>query len=641
MLVPDAFATFRELKCLPKKFKQMTVQQVADDPALIGELYEGFRKMQPQSQYKLPYKKEDRQVELIENIAENYDIDKDHTQAKVVTGHHKEQDTGREFNYSVEVVIAPRQDRDFQNAGEVEIIGNINSTPSIDGGEQYFQGGDYRWTDKKGNRISSTSLRGMLSECGFNRYINTSKKKVPSVVYVNIKTPCPDWLGSAGKTHINMKPYQDELANTVTSLAYKIPTYHGKGHRATGRYEHHIRDKSAQDYLDDFLMERKRQIDINPSLKTKDRITQRGVWYRIRPRMVSEGFEPQKNWGTTAEYIARIIKERCKKLFRLKREDLGIIASSRATMYYMGNHYPVNIDNFRDLAQNGVAIIIIEKEGIADLLYPFADKYGVALVHTQGRFTEDGKDLIEAVKEYGSFIGILVDYDAVGSEIPKAARTRTPIIGIDKETITWLQQNGYEITLEEVEEEYTPSIRTEDPYLQRYRIELDSVAQKVGAEGLWKLMMYRVNLLSKPEGLDYRNVIHKPASETLYPVEVTDFLANLQEYTNNITKNGWNKINAELANVLELIDVQAKNSEIHEKLSPIVAKDPGMQVLVKELKRLHELLPKIKLDNDDDTDEKDEDIHEVHNDINEGGEKGMMEESGGREIKDMPRNDKL
>ena len=67
-------------------------------------------------------------------------------------------------------------------------------------------------------------------------------------------------------------------------------------------------------------------------------------------------------------------------------------------MYYMGNHYPVNIDNFRDLAQNGVSIIIIEKEGIADLLYPFADKCGVALVHTQGRFTEDGKDLIEVLR---------------------------------------------------------------------------------------------------------------------------------------------------------------------------------------------------------------------------------------------------
>jgi hypothetical protein len=40
----------------------------------------------------------------------------------------------------------------------------------------------------------------MLSECGFNRYLNASKRRVPSVVYVNIKTPCPDWLGSAGKT---------------------------------------------------------------------------------------------------------------------------------------------------------------------------------------------------------------------------------------------------------------------------------------------------------------------------------------------------------------------------------------------------------------------------------------------------------
>ena len=116
---------------------------------------------------------------------------------------------------------------------------------------------------------------------------------------------------------------------------------------------------------------------------------------------------------------------------------------------------------------------------------------------------------IEAAKEYGSFVGILVDYDAVGSEIPKAARTATPIIGIDKETIMRLQQNDYEITLEEVEE-YTPSTRTKDPYLQRYRIELDSVAQKVGHEGLWKYIMYRVELLAKADGLDYTNVIHKP-----------------------------------------------------------------------------------------------------------------------------------
>jgi len=150
MLVSDALATFRELKYLPNKFKQMTVQHVVDDPSLIGEIYEGLRKMQPQSKYKLPYKKEDRQVELIENIAENYNIDKEHTQTRIVTGHHKDEDIGREFNYLLEAVIAPRKDKDLKNAGEVDIIGNINSTPSIDGGEQYFQGGNYRWIDKRG-----------------------------------------------------------------------------------------------------------------------------------------------------------------------------------------------------------------------------------------------------------------------------------------------------------------------------------------------------------------------------------------------------------------------------------------------------------------------------------------------------------
>jgi hypothetical protein len=81
---------------------------------------------------------------------------------------------------------------------------------------------------------------------------------------------------------------------------------------------------------------------------------------------------------------------------------------------------------------------------------------------------------------------------------------------------------------------------------------------------------------------------------TLYPVEVTDFLSDLQGYTNNITKTKWEEITTELANVPELIDIRAKSTEIDESLSPIVAKDPGMQLIVKELERLRELLSKIK-----------------------------------------------
>jgi hypothetical protein len=595
--VSDALVTFRELKCLPNKFKKMTVQQVADDLKLIQELFEGLKKMLPQSKYKLPYKKEEREKELVESLAENYSIDKEHTQAKVVTGHYKDEDTGKEFNYAIEVVVAPRKDIGVEHAGRVEFIGNVNSTPSIDdSGESYFQGGNYRRTDKKGREISNTSPIGILKECGFTTsdYVNASKKKVPSVVYLNVKTNCPDWMGSAGKTQINLKPYEDAIAKTIPSLACKIPSYHGKGYGGQIYYHDSDSSKQQQDYVDDFLRERYDEIRADPSLKNEDRITQRGACYRIRPTMIEDGFKPRKDWGTTMRTMAGSIQERCQVLFRLDREDLGIVAGERAVMYYDGRSYPVNVDSFKELAQNGVAIIIIEKEGIADLFHKFADKYGVALVHTKGRFTRDGKKLIEAVKEYGSFVGILVDYDVYGDDMAKATSTGTPRIGVNKETVTWLQQNGSSnLTIEDVEEEYSPNIRTNDPYLRRHRIELDSIAAKVGAEGLWKYIMRRVKILTALGGLDYNNVISIPANEVLYPKPVSDFLSYINTYTDRITEDDREEIQKDLANVQELIDIKAKNTEIDERLSPIVKEDPGMQLIVQELKKLRKVLPKM------------------------------------------------
>ena len=67
--------------------------------------------------------------------------------------------------------MAPRKgiDENVRDAGKVDFIGNINDTPSIDGGEGYFSGGNYQWTDSRsGNPVDATSVRGILSECGFN-----------------------------------------------------------------------------------------------------------------------------------------------------------------------------------------------------------------------------------------------------------------------------------------------------------------------------------------------------------------------------------------------------------------------------------------------------------------------------------------
>ena len=160
--VSDVLATFREVKCLPKEFRQMTVQELSDKPSLIQEVFRALRSgMQPESKFKLPYKKESREQELIENIAENYNIDTEKAKAKVITQHYKDED-GREFNYALEVVIAPRTDIGSENAGEVKFIGNINDTPSIDGGEKYFENthNDFVYKDKKsGREIPASSIR--------------------------------------------------------------------------------------------------------------------------------------------------------------------------------------------------------------------------------------------------------------------------------------------------------------------------------------------------------------------------------------------------------------------------------------------------------------------------------------------------
>src|SRR5438094_10315781 len=73
MFVSDALATFREVRCLPKKFRQMTVQELYHNPLLIQELYKVLRDgMASESKFKLPYNKEERQKEIIESLAENY-----------------------------------------------------------------------------------------------------------------------------------------------------------------------------------------------------------------------------------------------------------------------------------------------------------------------------------------------------------------------------------------------------------------------------------------------------------------------------------------------------------------------------------------------------------------------------------------
>lgn len=598
-LVPQALANFREVDQLPRKFKQMSVQEVSANPNLILELWNSRINMPAEKEYKLGCKKAYRENELVNSLAESYPIDVKLAKAKVVLGRYSDEE--RTFCYALEAAIAPRTDLGKSHAGEIEIIDSVNNNTSSDGGGSYFHGGNYRWEGRKRDhftsereRLCASSISGISAECGFVTSGSYSKRRKPCVMFVNLRCRCIEWLGAKGKTQINTDPFADDIAKTVSKLAYQMPSYHGEGNIARVYHDPALtyRDPNqvARDWLRGFLKDRYEKVKADPSLKTRDRLTQSGVFYRIRRLMKNANppFDPPTDWETTRRGLTGSIRDVCRELWgdMVTREDLGIVASSRAIMLYDSQSYPVDVDSIKRLANKGIGIIIIEKSGIADVLVPFAEQYHIALVQTQGRFTEYGKELVEEIKEVGSIVWTLTDYDADGVDIAKETRTPTPRIGIDQNIVEWLQDNGYDIEISDVEEEYKPRVELDDEYLKTHRIELDSIVEKVGAKALWEYILYRIQLPElTPNRFNIGKVVTVPAADDnkFYPGIVSYFevcveewkrkqLEEVKTYLRNLLEHSRNKIELDLKNH-ELVKIKDKEDEIVEELKSIVAED--------------------------------------------------------------------
>jgi hypothetical protein len=322
-LIPDAFSDCRELPCFPQKFRNMTVQEVSADPNLIEELYYSREGMQAQSKYNLGCKPKVREKQLISSLDEIYQIDTEKAKAKVVLGRHS--DSQQTYCYALEVAIAPRTDVGTECIGEVDIIDSINDLTSSDGGGTYFDGGNYFWIGEKGKQkgltLNATTVRSILSICGFNRGENISK---PCVLFINLRCRVIEWLGAKGKIQINTKPFANDIVETVSKLAYQMPSYHGHGLKWTESDEDDEGSGEYIEYLREFLRKRRHDIELDPSLRVRDRLTQSGVWYRIRPIMIEDEFKPRNkstdskgrivyDWGTTRKgltsRIAKTIRE--------------------------------------------------------------------------------------------------------------------------------------------------------------------------------------------------------------------------------------------------------------------------------------------------------------------------------------------
>lgn len=49
------------------------------------------------------------------------------------------------------------------------------------------------------------------------------------ILFINLRCRVIEWLGAKGKTQINTKPFARDIVETITKLAYQMPSYHGHG----------------------------------------------------------------------------------------------------------------------------------------------------------------------------------------------------------------------------------------------------------------------------------------------------------------------------------------------------------------------------------------------------------------------------
>jgi hypothetical protein len=623
MTIRRALELYREAKTLPKSYYQLTVQDIAYKDKQISDLLRTLRKgMQPES-LNLPFKIKDREAELIEQLAEykKGKIDLKNAHAKVAVGQYRPSNTTlneRVFYYWVEAAIAPLTEfSSNDDAGRLEFIGCINGTPPLDGGRSYFENGRYWWTNKHGEATFAGSLAKLLEKCGFSTYINFASRRKASILLLNLQTPCADWLGSAGKTSIDLGPYADLIAETVSKLAYKIPSLYGKGIGTKCDTGH---GGVYKPFLMEFLKQRHCQITANPSLREADRLTQSGVWYRIKPRLLAAGFRPRNyttdnkgreiyDWATVRKGLTNSIRDVITELWpdgNVTRESLGIVAKARAMLYINGQVYPVNFDSKEELARIKVAdMIIVEKEGITDVLLDAAQKYRIALVATAGHFVDYVTVLMRLAHEAGRInVCVLTDYDIDGINMWRRANEKMGIdikrIGITRDIVKWLQENGYDINLEDVEEEYTPNPELfeedDDTYLQKKRIELDSIIQKVGAEAFWKYIVYQLET-EFPAPRDYREIVPEPEPEDYYSDETNEFLEYLAKIHEQAYTPKWEEIKkSQLKQVNGLLQVDEKKNEIDESLKPMVQGNEGIQKVIAKIIELRDSgeLPELK-----------------------------------------------
>ena len=396
----------------------------------------------------------------------------------------------------------------------------------------------------------------------------------------------------------------------------------------------------------ELLLERQRRVRADPSVKVSDRWTLSTVFYLVRKELLTRGVfsgEDRIPKSTRKTIQQDYIKEICEKRLGVKRAELGIYAAVRAQLYWNGEPHNLTLETIHALAKHGTDVIIIEKEGVADILAPFAAKVGVAILNPRGFFTENADDYSQIVLDEldGNHVAILHDFDASGVVIGKKAKGVVSI-GVDLDFVKSLK-----LKVSRVEESYNgrssdhykwlklnyPEYEHLD-YLASKRIEIDSVNAEVGAEKLWGAVLKRLE-----KEFPSRNYTRVIDTDSIFippdPVELNlddyhntegDTLDKLNKYilkkTEEIADDKRSEFTQQLEDYEGIHEVKSLKSEKEEEYNDAVrdanVEPPDIVDAVEPIiKELNEKIEEATADLQKEIDDKQEEIDNLKKEIEE------------------------
>ena len=151
----------------------------------------------------------------------------------------------------------------------------------------------------------------------------------------------------------------------------------------------------------------------------------------LKPVLIAVGI-PIKD--STREYVTSIIKDVCRQLEGSPtREELGIIASARAMLFFEGVWMSVDMDRVSELSEKGTDLAFIEKRGAVEIVTKFIGDSGMSFCNTQGHFVYYTKDLAREFKSSGGHPSVTTDCDCAGINIAERVMVRNNVTDGDQD----------------------------------------------------------------------------------------------------------------------------------------------------------------------------------------------------------------